>query len=210
MNNIQLKVENLRKTFGRRLVFQNISTVFQKDNIYGIIGKNGSGKSTFVKILAGIISPTNGIISIIINGEKVNEENLFNTIGFVSPYLVLYDEFSAKENLEMLIGIRGLQYNINLADYYFNEFDLFKRRNDLLKEYSSGMKQRVKLIASLIHNPKVLILDEPTSNLDEAGKKTLYKMIEQKSEECITIIASNEESDIKICSDTLNIEEFKN
>ena len=100
MSNYQLKLENVTKTFGRRLIFNELNLSFRSGNIYGIAGPNGSGKSTLAKILSGIISATSGKIIHTLNDEVVVEEKLHNHLGFLSPYLVLYDEFSAEENLK--------------------------------------------------------------------------------------------------------------
>ena len=99
MDNYKLTLENLTKSFGRRLIFKNINEVFNSGNIYGFAGSNGSGKSTLAKIVAGIISPTSGKVIHSINGKIINSDNIHEHLGFVSPYLVLYDEFTAEENI---------------------------------------------------------------------------------------------------------------
>jgi heme exporter protein A len=209
MNNYHLLGENITKTFGRRIVFKDLHFSFSERGIWGIAGPNGSGKSTLVKIIAGIISPTKGKINHKINEKKIESEVLHDFIGFVSPYLVLYDEFSAEENLLYFAKIRGISYNKTKVDSLLNEFLLYDRRNDLLKDYSSGMKQRMKFIFALMHSPQVLILDEPTSNLDAAGKDTVYKIINEESTSSIVIIASNEENDLSLCKEIIQLEKYK-
>ncbi len=122
---------------------------------------------------------------------------------------MLYDEFSAEENLQLLSNIRGEVYNREYAESLLDRFKLLNRRKELLKGYSSGMKQRIKFISSLLHKPKILILDEPTSNLDNAGKETVYKIIEKEKEEALVLVASNEENDLALCGDVIKLEEFK-
>ncbi|MBK7104256.1 MAG: ABC transporter ATP-binding protein [Ignavibacteriae bacterium] len=209
MNNSSLSFQNITKTFGRRLIFKEINYDFVSGKIYGFSGRNGSGKSTLVKIAAGLISPTNGKV---IHKDSVKEiipEKLHNHIGFVSPYLVLYDEFNAEENLYHFAKIRGIKFDKERADYLLNEFELLPRKKDLLKGYSSGMKQRMKFIFALLHSPKVLFFDEPTSNLDSSGKEKVYEIIEKESKNNLVIIASNEESDLELCNEILEIENFK-
>lgn len=209
MSNYKLNFNNVTKTFGRRLIFKNINHDFTSGNIYGFSGRNGAGKSTLIKIAAGILSPTKGKIEHYFDNLEIISEKLHQYLGFVSPYLVLYDEFTAEENLYHFSKIRGIKFNKERAKYLLNEFDLYKRRNDYLKGYSSGMKQRMKFIFALLHSPKVLFLDEPTSNLDNIGKDRVYKFITDEGKENLIIVASNEDSDLALCSDILDIEQFK-
>lgn len=210
MINYKLKLDSITKFFGRRLIFKNISINYQNNGIFGISGPNGSGKSTLVKIIANIISPSSGKVIHSNDTKEIPAEKLHNYIGFVSPYLILYDEFTAEENIKFFANIRNVKYNIEKIDYLFNEFLLEERRNDLVKTYSSGMKQRLKFIFALMHSPKLIILDEPTSNLDNDGKDKVYKLINEESKNNIVIIASNEDNDLSICTETINLYQFKN
>lgn len=209
MSNYKLSFQNVTKTFGRRLIFKDINREFSSGNIYGFSGRNGSGKSTLIKIASGIISPTKGKIEHLFDNKEIIPEKLHNYIGFVSPYLVLYDEFTAEENLFHFSKIRGIKYSPERSEYLLNEFELFPRRNDYLKGYSSGMKQRMKFIFALLHNPEILFLDEPTSNLDNVGKDKVYEIIKNEGKDKLVIVASNEESDLKLCSEVLEIETYK-
>lgn len=205
MNNYSVQAKSLTKIFGRRIIFDNLNFILSEKKIFGITGANGSGKSTLVKIIAGIIEPSKGKVIHKINEKEISSENLHDFIGFAAPYLVLYDEFSAWENLIYTAKIRGIKFQKEKSELYLNQFKLFEKKDDLLKTYSSGMKQRLKFIFSLIHLPKLIILDEPTSNIDDEGKELVYKIIEEESKENIIIIASNEKSDIQLCSETLKL-----
>jgi len=209
MTNYKLNLEKVTKIFGRRLIFKDIDCEFTSGSVFGLAGRNGSGKSTLAKIIVGIISTTSGKVNHFINGIVVPNENLYEQIGFVSPYLVLYDEFTAYENIIHFLKIRGLTINNDTIDYWFNEFELFDRRNDLLKGFSSGMKQRMKFIFSLIHQPQLLLFDEPTSNLDNNGKDKVYEIIKTKLSDRLVIIASNEDNDLAICNKILTLENYK-
>jgi len=209
MNNYSLKLDKVTKIFGRRLIFNEINFEFTPGKVYGLAGQNGSGKSTLSKIISGIISPTKGKVNHILNEKIIPSEKLHDVIGFVSPYLVLYDEFTAEENLVHFAKIRGSNYNEAQAHKLFGEFNLFDRRNDLLKTYSSGMKQRMKFLFALLHNPYLILLDEPTSNLDKAGKDKVYEIIRDESRNKCIIIASNESSDLELCEEIIQIENYK-
>jgi heme exporter protein A len=210
MNNYIVELNALGKYFGRRLVFNGIDYTFTSGNVYGISGPNGSGKSTLVKIIAGLISPTSGKVNHSFLNKIIEPEKLHDFIGFVSPYLFLYDEFTAEENLIYFSSIRGLKYDSNRADFLLNEMSLFNRRKDLMRGYSSGMKQRMKFIFALLHQPLFLILDEPTSNLDNEGKEKVYKLVQNESCNNLIVIASNEDSDLRLCGSVIELEKYKN
>lgn len=209
MIDYMLILDKITKYFGRRFVFKDINCSFSSGNIYGISGPNGSGKSTLVKIIANLISATHGKVIHKFDNKIVEPEMLHNHIGFVSPYLFLYDEFSAEENLIHISGIRGIKFDKQRSDSLFEQFGLFNRRNDILRGYSSGMKQRLKFIFALLHNPQLLILDEPTSNLDNVGKDIFYRLIENEGKNNLILIASNEDSDLQLCKQVLNLEDYK-
>ena len=210
MTNYSVEASGLNKSFGRRLIFNDLEFKFNNTGVYGISGPNGSGKSTLVKIIAGIIGASRGKIIHKLNDKEIAEEHLHNHIGFVSPYLVLYEEFSTYENLNLFAEIRGVKFDKVRIDYLLNKFLLFKRKDDLLKTYSSGMKQRVKFIFALMHSPNLLILDEPTSNLDDEGKNSVYELVKEEGQNNIVLIASNEKHDLEFCSDIVYLEKYKN
>ena len=209
MSDYSIQTLSLTKSFGRRLIFKEINFVWEKNGIFGISGPNGSGKSTLVKIIAGLLSPTKGKIIHKNSDKEIIPEKLHDHIGFVSPYLVLYEEFSAWENLEIFAHIRGIELDKERVKKLLEEFLIYNRRDDLVKTYSSGMKQRLKFVFALMHLPEVLIFDEPTSNLDEEGKKVVYDIIRNAGKERIVIIASNEKNDLEFCDDILYLEKYK-
>jgi len=205
MSSFELHAENISKVFGRRLIFKDVDFSCKDNGIYGISGPNGSGKSTFLKIISGIISPTKGKVTHSFDGKEIDSEHLHNYLGYVAPYVVLYDEFSAVENIHFFSKIRGINFTQEKFDFLFQHFGLFDRKDDLVKGYSSGMKQRLKFIFALIHSPKILFFDEPTSNLDNSGKEKVYQTIKEESQNNIVIIASNEDSDLAVCSTVLDL-----
>lgn len=209
MSSYSIHSQNLSKLFGRRLIFKDINFSWSGNGIFGISGPNGSGKSTLVKIVAGLIAASSGKLIHKNSEVEIIPELLHNHIGFVSPYLVLYEEFSAWENLKIFSKIRGVTFNKELILFYLNKFLLDTRKDDLVKTYSSGMKQRLKFIFALMHSPEVLIFDEPTSNLDEEGKKVVYNIVKEEGKNKIVIIASNEVKDLELCDEVLLLEKFK-
>ena len=210
MTDFSLQVNSLQKSFGRRLVFTGITLNLNKAGVFGISGPNGSGKSTLIKILAGINSPTKGQVIHTYNDKEIISEKLHNYIGFVSPYLVLYDEFSAWENLNYFASIRNISFDKTKVENLLEQFLLLNRKDDLVKAYSSGMKQRLKFIFALMHSPSFIFLDEPTSNLDDEGKQTVYNLIKSESGKAIVVVASNEINDLVHCAEVLDLNKYKN
>ncbi|MEJ2103281.1 MAG: ABC transporter ATP-binding protein [Ignavibacteriaceae bacterium] len=209
MSSYSIQSQNLSKSFGRRLIFNDINFNWSENGIFGISGPNGSGKSTLVKIIAGLIAPSSGKIIHKNSAGEIIPEKLHNHIGFVSPYLVLYEEFSAWENLSIFSKIRSVPFNEEKVIQYLSQFLLENRKDDLVKTYSSGMKQRLKFVFALMHSPEVLIFDEPTSNLDEGGKYVVYSIVREEGKNRIVIIASNEVKDLELCNEVLYLEKFK-
>ncbi|HMK37827.1 MAG TPA: ABC transporter ATP-binding protein [Bacteroidota bacterium] len=195
--NAGLKVtgEGLRKEFDRRTVFRDVSFSASPGQTLLVTGRNGSGKSTLVKIICGVLTPSGGTLSITPDaGEAPREQR--GLIGLVSPYLQMFDEFSAVENLEIAMGIRGLPFDRERADALLERVAIFPRRHDPVRTYSSGMKQRVKYAFALIHLPPVLVLDEPMSNLDGEGIDIVRALMAEQRRRGILVVATNDLSDI--------------
>lgn len=200
---INLQAENLTKKFGRKTIFENISFQLAGGTSTAITGRNGSGKSTLIKIIANLLSETSGKLTLTINNEEIRKEDLYRYIGFVSPYLNLYDEFSGYENLKIISDIRGLGHeNIETS---LKRVGLYERRNDLLKIYSSGMKQRLKLAFAVMHDPQILLLDEPTTNLDSDGVGIVDGIANEHKKNGILIIATNDAHERTLCVNEINL-----
>lgn len=200
---------NIRKNFGRLLVFDSVNFELGIGSSLAITGRNGSGKSTLVKIIAGLLSPSSGEIIYQIDDKKIDRIDWFKYVGFVAPYLQIYDEFTGYENLEMLARIRGLKNYKDKIENVLNRVNLYSRRYDLVRGYSSGMKQRLKYACALLHEPVLLILDEPTSNLDIEGVEMVWAIAEEQKKKGIFIIATNEPEELQMCDDVINLDELK-
>jgi heme exporter protein A len=207
MNRVSIAATGVAKNFNRRPIFQDISFSLSSRSSLAITGKNGAGKSTLSKILAGLLGSTRGSITYTLNDKQVGIEEFKHYIGFVSPYLNLYDEFTALENLQLLSRIRATtQQNEVRMKELLNLVNLWQRRDDLVSTFSSGMKQRLKYAFALLHNPIVLILDEPTSNLDEEGIEFVRHMANQQKEEGILIVATNNKEEASWCAQEIHME----
>ena len=206
MNSISITVDGLSKDFNRSAIFNDISFSLSSPASLSITGKNGAGKSTLLKILAGLLSSTRGSITYSVNRKQTGIEEFKHHIGFVSPYLNLYDEFTALENLQFLSRIRSSTYHNNeKIKELLMLVGLWNRRDDVVSTFSSGMKQRLKYAFALLHNPAVLILDEPTSNLDDEGIEVIKQIIIEQKNENILIIATNNKEEANWCVQQIQI-----
>lgn len=203
IHQIKLQAENLTRKFNNRVIFEKINFQLSTGSSTAITGRNGSGKSTLIKIIANLLSETSGRLELSVNGTKIKKENIYKFIGFVSPYLNLYDEFTGRENLKITAEMRGTSHN-NI-DEVLKRVGLYERADDLLKIYSSGMKQRLKIAFAILHNPEILLLDEPTTNLDAEGIKIVDRIAEEYKKNKILVIATNDEHERSLCSGEINL-----
>lgn len=204
-------LNDISKIFSsKRAVFKNVNYTFKSGNVYSITGQNGSGKSTLLKIIAGVMSKSKGKIEWNIDEKKIENEDSNIYFGFVAPYLNLYEEFNINEIVKIVAEIRGIDLDLTYANMLVSNFGLEKRTLDPISSFSSGMKQRVKFIVALIHKPKILLLDEPFTNFDEAGIKVVKSIIKEiVDNNGIVIIASNDKEEIEMCNFNLSILDFQ-
>ena len=216
MNTVELNCRDIEKRYFEKNVFKGVSFNLKETYSLAVTGRNGKGKSTLLKILAGLISKSAGEIELKISGKEILKENQFFEIGFIAPYLQLYDELTAYENLEFFYNLKvaakkGGELPKDKKEFInslLEKVNLFSRRDDFIKDYSSGMKQRAKLAFSVINTPSLLIMDEPRTNLDSEGVEIAYSIAEEQKKRGILIIATNEKEDTSLCTQILNIEEY--
>ena len=199
---MRIKLENIGKKYGRNWIFKDVNLVFEEGEKYAILGNNGSGKSTLLKILSSQTAPNKGAISF--DGyaiDKVHEQ-----VSFCAPYIDLVEELSFRELLEFTEKFKPFlpEYPIEKILGLF-DFDETK----WIKDYSSGMKQRVKLCIALLADVEVCLLDEPTSNLDEEGVNWYFELLEGIKSNRTLIIASNIEREYKFCKHIIDIRDYK-
>lgn len=202
--------ENISKEFNKKKLFDGVSFSLSQHSSLAITGKNGTGKSTLLKILCGLLSPTKGNWELVINENKIPSQECYKHIGLVSPYLNLYDEFSGAENLEYIGKMRGLSSDFQgNIDELLHNFALHKHRKKEVRYYSSGMKQRLKYCAALLHKPEILFLDEPQSNLDVDGIEVVRTYMKKQTETGILIFATNDSDDLGFAQTVLDLNTLK-
>lgn len=200
-----IAAERLSRQFNRRHIFRDVTFAVGEGEVFGITGKNGSGKSTLLKILGGVLSPSGGAVRYTIGGAPVAAEHLHRHIGFAAPYLALFEEFSAEENLRLFARIRRVPLTTAEARAMLDRVGLPTDRADPIRAFSSGMKQRMKLLFATLHRPPILLLDEPISNLDADGIAVVYDIVREHAERGCVVIATNDRSDIDRCHRTVQL-----
>jgi len=193
---------DIYKKFRQEWVFKALSYTFESGNSYAIIGQNGAGKSTLLKILAQYSLPNKGKITFEGVTEEVNKQ-----ISFAAPYSELIEEFTLPELLAFLIKIDFLK-PVWSFDSFTDFIELRPSETKYIKNFSSGMRQKVKLGIALASERAILCLDEPTSNLDESAKQWFYRAIEKQRHKLI-LIASNEQAEIDLCTKQIAIADYK-
>lgn len=189
---LEIRATNLAKRFGRRRVFSDINIELTVGDSLAVVGPNGSGKSTLLAILLGLLRPTKGKVEYFLDGKILDEQEARRRVALVAPYLNLYDQLSAEENLKFFATVSGNCITGKRIEELLTSVGLQRRGADLVSAYSSGMKQRLKYAVALLNEPEVLFLDEPTSSLDDQGKKLVGEIIESHRSKCIIVLATNE------------------
>ena len=185
-----LELKGLSKAFGRRIICKDANIRLESGHSLAVVGPNGSGKSTLVKVIAGLLRADSGSISHAIGSEEIKREIWHHHISLVSPELALYEELSGTENLEFANRVGGWGKSSSDYEAVLDEVGLSGRGSDLVGTYSSGMKQRLKYATAFLKDPLLLLLDEPTANLDTEGSARVWKALEGRS--VALVIATNE------------------
>jgi len=179
---ITLKTENLCKSFGELVAVENLSVEIRKGEIFGLLGPNGAGKTTSIKMIAGLLKPDRGVV--IINGEMVNKLNNRQNVGICPQELVLWNNLTCLEQLVFMASM----YKVPLktakvrAIELLQKMGLQEKRNKLVKTLSGGMQRRMNFLMALMHDPEILILDEPEAGLDPQSRLLVREFIQSLAE----------------------------
>jgi len=203
---IPLEVIGLSKIYNNKDAVKDISFKVNKNEIIGILGPNGCGKTTTIGMILGLLKPSNG--KVLINGIEIEKKrvDLLNYLNFISPYIELPKKLTVKQNLEVygrLYDVKNLKKKIEMLS---EKLRLSEIINKLTGELSSGQKNRVSLAKSIINNPTVLLLDEPTASLDPETGDFVRSFLEsyQKENKASILLASHNMSEVeRLCSSVL-------
>ena len=181
----RLAFRELHRRFGRLRVLEDVSGEVTSGRILLVTGGNGSGKSTLLRCLAGLMRPQRGTIECVVGGEQLDTEDRRREVGFLSPMVELYDELSTLENLDFFARLRGISRPRTRA----------ARRGRPAADrpasaLSSGMTQRLRWCWALLHSPRILLLDEPLQNLDEAGAREVLGLLDEALDDAAAVVAN--------------------
>ena len=201
-----LEIINLEKTYKDKKAVNNISFKVNQNEIIGILGPNGCGKTTTIGMILGLLKPSKG--KILINGIEIEKRRveLLDKLNFISPYIELPKKLTVKQNLIVYGKLYDVKKLNEKIDYLSDKLKLSEMLNKITGELSSGQKNRVSLAKSIINDPKVLLLDEPTASLDPETGDYVRSFLEeyQKEKKASIVLASHNMSEVeRLCSSVL-------
>jgi ABC-type multidrug transport system ATPase subunit len=213
-----IHLESVGKRFRYEWIFRNLSTQFESGKAYALLGPNGSGKSTLMKILSGHLSPSSGKIHFSHLGKRVDEDAVYKHISYAAPYIELVEELTLTEAIGFYAKFKPLVQRSSSDSHALKVNDLIeilgfqKSKDKEIRYFSSGMKQRLKLALAICSQTPILLLDEPTTNLDAQGIRWYRDLISRFTEggQRLILIASNIEHDYDFCTEYLTLLDYKN
>jgi ABC-type multidrug transport system ATPase subunit len=188
---LHIKLENIGKKYYQRWIFKDISHDFQASSRLALVGKNGSGKSTLLRIIAGQLSPSSGKLSGYKEGKKIGVDHFFRYISWAGPFTALYPDLTITEQIALHFQFKPCL--VEEPAQIMDILDLRPHQDKKLRFYSSGMLQRAKVGLALFTRSDVLLLDEPTSNMDPENAQMILDLIEKYIDNRIYVLASNME-----------------
>jgi ABC-2 type transport system ATP-binding protein len=182
-----IKTENLTRKFGKTLAVDHLTLQVAEGEVFGFLGPNGAGKTTTVRMLTALIAPTSG--SAIVNGYRVGQDdmNIRRSVGILTEVPGLYDNLSAERNLQIYASLYEVREPAKQVEKYLRMLDLWERRDDPAATFSKGMKQKLAIARAVLHQPRVLFLDEPTASLDPEAAHLVHEFIADLRKEGRTI-----------------------
>jgi ABC-type multidrug transport system ATPase subunit len=204
-----ISLENIAKRFGNDWIFRNINQRFEDEGRYAILGHNGSGKSTLMQVLSGHLSPSKGKVLYENDQKSVDIEDVFRHVSYAAPYIDLIEEFTLAESIAFHQKFKPFQTGFD-TNTIIEILELPKgSRHKEIRYFSSGMRQRLKIALATLTETPILLLDEPTTNLDAQGVVWYSNIIERYTQNKLLIIASNTEHDYHFCTETIRVTDFK-
>ncbi|HIA11141.1 MAG TPA: ABC transporter ATP-binding protein [Flavobacteriales bacterium] len=204
-----ITLEDIGKRYNDHWIFRNMNVALTENSSCAILGSNGSGKSTLLKLLAGYVSPSEGAIVYSDQSEAIPSEKLFQHISFSAPYMSLIDQFSLEEMVSYHVQFKGFINGMKTGEA-IEALGLIEARGKYLKQFSTGMLQRLKLGLAVLTDSSILLLDEPIANLDKNGIDWYFQIIEQYKQGRMLFICSNHrEEEYAMCQDSIEIENYK-
>lgn len=183
-----IEIENLKKSYNDIVAVNNISFNIKEGEMFGLVGPDGAGKTTTIRILCGLLNADKGTIKIFQKEISENRKQIQNNIGYLSQKFSLYGDLTVDENIEFFAEIHNVKNFHSRRDELLEFTRLTAFRNRLAEQLSGGMKQKLALACSLIHKPKILFLDEPTTGVDPVSRRDFWKILSGLLKEGMTIL----------------------
>ena len=205
---MKITLNNIGRRFNRDWIFRNIDYTFNPAESYAILGPNGSGKSTLLQVLNGSLTPSAGTIQYSLGDQTIEAEAIFKQLALAAPYLELIEEFTLDEMIDFHFKFKTYRQGLDKRGV-IDLLNLEGGKNKMIKYFSSGMKQRLKLALAFCSDTHMLMLDEPTSNLDTQGVEWYLNLVERFAAGRLTIICSNQLQDYSFCKHQLSVSDYK-
>lgn len=196
------------KRYNRDWIFRHINFTFEKGRSYAITGTNGSGKSTLLQALGGAISFSEGKCNWLINGKDISPENVYRHMAICAPYLEVVEEMTLAEFIAFHSKFKPLLNKITVQQIV-EETGLQLAGNKKISQFSSGMKQRVKLAQCILSNVPLVLLDEPCTNLDAQGIEMYHTLVKKYYSNRLVIVSSNDPVEYNFCNEIVSIADYK-
>ncbi len=183
-----INISNLKKSYGDILAVNNISLSVEPGEMFGLFGPDGAGKTTTIRILCGLLKPDSGSVEVLNSDLRKKKKEIQNQIGYLSQKFSLYGDLSVDENIEFFADIHNVKGFKKRRDELLAFTRLTPFRDRLAEKLSGGMKQKLALACSLIHKPKIIFLDEPTTGVDPVSRRDFWKILSDLQKDGITIL----------------------
>lgn len=204
---MKISLDQAGRRFNQEWIFRNFSYEFSSPGKYAVLGPNGSGKSTLLSLILGNLSPSEGKVRYE-EGKEILVDHIYKYLSFAAPYLDLIEEFTLEETIDFHFKFKGLYKGMN-KEAVLELLGLVKSQDKALKYFSSGMKQRTKLVLAFCTDSPILLLDEPTSNLDNQGVDWYLSLIEHFTDQRLVIVGSNQEAEYSFCDHFIQVTDYK-
>jgi ABC-type multidrug transport system ATPase subunit len=206
---MRIELENIGKRFNREWIFRGIDYHFDRGTVTGITGSNGSGKSTLLQVISGFLSPSEGRITYTHGDQQTDIDHLFEKVTYAAPYLDQNDHLTLREVVELQQKFKVFRHHRS-AEEVIEIMELSRATNKMIQHFSSGMRQRLRLALAILAESDILLLDEPTSNLDQQGVKWFNQILSSEKDERVVVICSNSQpEELNLCNSQIDITQFK-
>lgn len=205
---MEIILEDIGRRFNRDWVFQQLNYRFTAGSCYAILGPNGSGKSTLLQVVSSALTPSAGRIAYLNEGKAIDADDIYQYLSIAAPYLELIEEFTLAEQIRFHFTHKRFLSGFGVGSL-IDRLGLAHAQDKQLRFFSSGMKQRVKLGLACCADVPIVLLDEPTSNLDEDGVAWYLQLVTQTSADRLVLVCSNQEREYGFCDHTLTITDYK-